>query len=110
MKIMMGLVVRCLQLQSVSSASPRHGVFLVHTNPSTQGGDQADQTAAEDHRATDASTVLQLFRHADESVVRRASKSLYVKLYHCEVEFLQSLLRAAGAPPLACNLVPQVVQ
>ena len=37
-------------------------------------------------------------------------QTLHVKWYHCGTERLQSLLRAAGAHPKACTLVPQVVQ
>ena len=35
---------------------------------------------------------------------------MHLKWYRCETERLQSLLRAAGAPAKACNLVPAVVQ
>ena len=73
-------------------------------------GDQADQTAAEDHRTTDVAKVMQLLHSNEDSVLRKALQRLHIKWYHCETERLQSLLRAAGAPSKACNLVPQVVQ
>ena len=41
---------------------------------------------------------------------RRHCKGYTSKWYHAETERLQTILRAAGAPPKACNLVPQVVQ
>lgn len=73
-------------------------------------GDKADQRAAEDLRTTDVSNVLQILHHLDEFVVRKAFQRLLVKWYHCETERLQSLLRAAGVFPRACNLAPHVVQ
>ena len=60
--------------------------------------DQADQGAAEDHRTTDVTKVLQLLQSQDDSVLRKALQRLHIKWYHCETERLQSILRAAGAP------------
>lgn len=73
-------------------------------------GYQVDQAAAEDHRTTDASNVLQLLRHPDDAAARETLQRLHVKLYHCETARLQNLFRAVGAPARACNSVPQVVQ
>ena len=78
--------------------------------PKAERGDQADQAAAENHRTIDVSKVLQLLRSEDESVIRKVQLRLHVKWYHAETERLQSLLRAAGVLPKACNLVPQVIQ
>ena len=69
-------------------------------------GDQADHIAAEDHCTTDVAKVLQLLRHRDKAIVRNALQRLHVQWYHCGTKRLQSLLRAAGAPARACNLVP----
>lgn len=73
-------------------------------------GDRADHGAARVYRATDGAKALQLLNSQDGRVLRKALQRLHVKWYHCETERLQSLLRAAGAPAKASNLVPQVVQ
>ena len=78
--------------------------------PKATRGDQTDHAAAEDHRTIDVSKVLQLLHSSDEAVVRKALQRLHVKWYHAETERLQSILKAAGVPSRACNLVPQVVQ
>lgn len=78
--------------------------------PQRDRGDQADQATAEDHRTTDVSKVLQLLMSLDDSVIRKALQRLHVQWYHCEIERLQRILRGAGLPAKACNLVPQVVQ
>ena len=80
------------------------------SKPKQDRGDQADQAAAEDHRTTDVSKMLNLFRSEDDPVIRKALQRLHIKWYHYETERLQSILRAAGVPAKACNLVPQVVQ
>lgn len=89
-------------------AKPRRIVGF--NKPQRSSGDQAGQAAAEDHRITEVSEVLQLLRHPEGAVVRKALQWLRVRWHHCEPERLQSLLRAAGASARACNLVPQVVQ
>lgn len=71
--------------------------------------DQACQVAAEDHITTDVATALRLLHDSDEVVVRKALQRLHVKRYHGETEGRQPLLRAAGAPARARNLVSQVV-
>ena len=84
--------------------------FLGLNKPKQDRGDQVDQAAAEDHRTTDVSKVLQLLRGSDDSVIRKALQRLHVKWYHRETERLQSIVRAVGVPAKACNLGPQVVQ
>ena len=73
-------------------------------------GDQTDQAAAEDHTTTDVAKALRLLFHAGEPIARTALQRFHVKWYHCGSAKPQSLLRAAGAPPRACNSVLQVVQ
>ena len=51
-------------------------------------GDQADQAAAEDHRTTYVTKVLQLLRSSDEATIRKTLQRLHVKWYHCETERL----------------------
>ena len=80
------------------------------TKPKHARGDQADQAAAEYHRTIDVVEALQLFSSEGDGVIGKVLQRLHVKRYHCEPQRLQSLLRAAGALPKACNLVPQVVQ
>ena len=73
-------------------------------------GDRVGHGAAEDHRTTHVVKVFRSLHHADEAAVRAALHRLHVKWHRCETERLQSLLRAAGAPPRACICVPPVAQ
>ena len=78
------------------------------TMPKQDLGDQVDQAVAAHHRTMDVPKVRQLPRNEDDSVIRKALQLLHVKLYHCQTERLQSIFRAAGVPPKACNVGLQV--
>ena len=91
-------------------AKARRVLGLKASHQQVDRGDQADAGAAEDHRTTDITKVLQALHHNDDSIVRKAIQRLHIKWYHAETERLQTILRAAGAPARACNMVPQVVQ
>ena len=70
---------------------------------------QSDMTAAEDWRTQDVPEVIKMLHNPDEGLVKKALMRLHVRWWHATIEQLSQTLRAAGSPPRAISMVPNVV-